>query len=62
MVLVLGNSADVYCAVAQAQSLSQVKSSFLCQEDQVKKIKFLLYIRQCYEVKISTSTCVYTLQ
>jgi hypothetical protein len=27
MVLVLGNSADVYCAVAQAQSLSQVKSS-----------------------------------
>ena len=27
VVLVLGNSADVYCAVAQAQSLSQVKSS-----------------------------------
>jgi hypothetical protein len=27
MVLVLGNSADTYCAVAQAQSLSQVKSS-----------------------------------
>jgi hypothetical protein len=27
MVLVLGNSADAYCAVAQAQSLSQVKWS-----------------------------------
>jgi hypothetical protein len=26
MVLELGNSADAYCAVAQAQSLSQVKS------------------------------------
>ena len=33
VVLELGNSADAYCAVAQAQSLSQVKSSQVKMND-----------------------------